>query len=110
MDLETAKRINGGMVNFQMAAMGVIDDFPDLSGYSLPELVEAAQVMRDHPGDKQPDGKTRHQMMCDDRLVSAIYTILHFPAESGDDLDPILTIGSKALVCVRMKEATSCTT
>ena len=94
MDIETAKKITGECIKNMYAGMGIGEDQdnpPDLTSYELDELLEANHTVR--------DDKDCHQMMCDDRLVAALYTLYHYEAES-ENIDPIIRVGDKALICL----------
>lgn len=105
MDLDRAKRITGWCIANKMVTMGVGDDsVPDLDGISLAELLEANHMVKADNGEKNEDGTTSMQMFCDDRLVAALYTFYNYDAESGDDIEPLVRLGDKALICIRVPE------
>ena len=95
MDIETAKKITNECFRVKMLSMGIGDfELTNLSNYSLSELLEANHMVRDDDG---------HQVFCDDRLVAGIYALHNYEAAGrGEEIDPIIQVGDKALICIRV--------
>ncbi len=103
MNIERAREINSAMLNAALYKDGLVAVCPDLSRYSLLEMVQAGPMVR---ADDDPSQPGRYTMVCDDRLVAALYTLCHFQAEvpSVDGIEPIVVDQAKALVCVRRRQ------
>lgn len=81
-----AQHINSLLVGAMMASNGVGPETPsnlyqELRGISLADMVEASAIVRNGTGEKR-DGYTIHTVHCDDRAVAAIYTAMHYEAET----------------------------
>lgn len=101
MTLERAYEINSAMLDFGLRAIGLNKQVaqPSLVDVSLAEMIQCAPIIKEHE-DKQPaDQPKTFTVVCDDRLVAAIYVSLHFPPDSGS----IIVIGedfaSALLLC-----------
>jgi hypothetical protein len=101
MDRERAYEVNAAMVRVQMFSMGLEEICPDVSVYSLAEMVQAARVIKAiEDAETSPDGSQTITVTCDDRLVAAIYAMTHHDGEPNGNPKPILVAHGKALVCV----------
>lgn len=97
--LARAKALNKAMVTLGLEREGLARistaDLALLRGASLVELSDAGRMVKAFQ-DVQPagaDGSRTFSMVCDDRLVAAIYTFLHFtlpPASSPYDEDYLI--------------------
>lgn len=91
MTFDVALEIVGKCVAHVMFKMGLEDTPPpSLVGYSLSDLVEANHLVRDHNSQRNPDGTKTLFMMCDDRLIAALYTATHYRPEPADEAEPIV--------------------
>lgn len=107
MELEKAQKIVKACVAHRMYDMGVVDEEPpSLYEYSLRELLEANDRVREENENQPKEGVMSFQTVCDDRLVAALYTIYHYEAERGTSIEPICMLGEKALLCARMTPET----
>ncbi len=97
MTLERAHEIKGALVGISMVSMGLEEKCPDLSGYTLAEMVEAGKVIESAEKDGTPI-----TVICDDRQVAAIYALVHHDAEPRIAPKAILVADGKALVCVEV--------
>ena len=97
--LERAQALNKAMFNLALEREGLakcpLDQLTLLRGASLLELTQAGPIVRAHDQAKAPsaDGTRTFSMVCDDRLVAAVYTFLHFtlpPASSPHDEDYVV--------------------
>lgn len=96
MSQERASTIVRACVANKLYSMGLDDELPlPLHDYSLSDLLKANHMIA--TANKNSDS---HQMVCDDRLVAALYTIQNYEASPLDDMDPIARIDGKALCCV----------
>jgi hypothetical protein len=81
-DLERARAINGDLVKWWLVTEGLDPGpAPDLSRLSLPELVFATMMIEaENERKKGQDGGRGRSMevVCDMRLLAAIYTFLHY--------------------------------
>jgi hypothetical protein len=105
MELEQAKEIVQACVHHTMHKMGIIEEQPpSLYEYSLRELLDANdQVKADNDSRRDLKGPQSFQTVCDDRLVSALYTLYHFDGDqNGGRVEPIALANGKALICIRV--------
>ena len=85
-------------------SMGLSEDPPpSLRDYSLHELVTANHLVANHRRTKNEDGTESFQVTCDDRVIAALYTAYNYEAESGRTAQPIVIVGHKALICIRVE-------
>lgn len=91
MDMPTARRINSHMVAWYLyATLGLTEAPPPLT-YTLAEMVEAAQRMRENQTERV-DGANQVHTVLDDRAVAALYVAHHYKPEPNDAAgDPILS-------------------
>ncbi|HYE20127.1 MAG TPA: hypothetical protein VEA69_16895 [Tepidisphaeraceae bacterium] len=102
MTLADARAIVSDCLTHVWYREGLRDDPPaSLAGYSLAQLVEANRIVRDDPGDRQPDGTTRVMMNCDDRLVAALYVATHYEPEDQRDATPIAILNNGGLFYIK---------
>lgn len=97
--IERAKALNGAMISLALEREGIgkcaWSDVTMLREASLVDLVHAAALVKadDARRAPNPDGSRSVSMVCDDRLVAAIYAFLHFalpPAHRIDDDDYVI--------------------
>lgn len=99
--LDRAKAINSAMLNMALEREGLrkvpLDQITLLRETSLIDMVRAGAVVKDAEEAAHaalPPGSTRSvSMVCDDRLVAAIYAFINFslpPASSPDDEDYVI--------------------
>lgn len=94
LDIERARELNRAMLALKMT--GEVREC--LESASLADLQACADIIR--AADKANDtGTTRRiSMVCDDRLVAGIYTLLHFDAsEPDDEVESVVQCRGKAL-------------
>ena len=90
---ERAHEINSAMLRASMWAMGFGgDECPDLSEYSLREMLDAGVIVSD---ERPSSGKI--ECICDDRMVAALYTLTHWHTSR---YDPVVRFENKALYAV----------
>lgn len=97
MHLTEAVEINQALVGCFAYANGIRSHLPDIGQWTLPELLEASRVL------KHPDVVTtgnKHHVVCDDRLIAALYVWRHCDAHP----DPIMDGDGRALVCLESHE------
>jgi hypothetical protein len=103
MELEKALEINGQLA--RVAIGGRIGDKVTIPDYSLAEMIQARDIVAGY-------NKTRtdkvFSIICDDRIIAAIYTLKWYKAESGEDITPILVADGKALICVPAPKERTC--
>lgn len=76
-----------------------------LDEYTLRELIDARDAVQRSNGTPGPNGTTVHAMVCDDRLLAALYVAHHYDAvDPGRDIEPIAVAGDRAVVVLRMQE------
>ncbi len=93
MNLKRAQEIVKDMAHTAMVHRGIIaPPYPDLSGYSLREMLAANKIVDRH--NNRP-GNSKIQIICDDRLIAALYALDHFPP---DETNAIIGDAAKALV------------
>lgn len=89
MDIAHARLVVGAIVGARLHSMG-IGNPPNLDllrRTSLADMVQAnALVVAANAG------SPNMQVVADDRLTAAVYTMLHFDAEDQDDCEPIITM------------------
>jgi hypothetical protein len=92
--------------SFGLATIGIgKPDVATLREVSLSEMMEAVAFVRldDDTRPREADGTRRSHIVPDDRLVSAVYTLLHFHARDPLDDDDLVVgfvdeIGAHMLV------------
>jgi len=84
MKVKEAKTIIGNIINWQMVLMGVvsreemkINESIDMKSYSLQQLIDANIKVKECNKKISPS-KGKFSMTCDDRIIAAIYTCLHY--------------------------------
>jgi hypothetical protein len=80
-----------------MHSMGLQKDCPIAEGISLADMVQAGSKIKKHE-DKRQSGTIT--VVCDDRLIAAIYAMTHYRGQPNGNPEPILAARGKALVCV----------
>lgn len=102
MELARAHKIVGDCVQNAMRAMGLYDDAPDLSGYSLEEMLEAGRLVSaenlDGPGPKEI------HVVCDPRLLAALYVAHHYDGDAPNRAEPIAYGPGTAVVVVKTED------
>lgn len=111
MDYTQAKQIVSDIINFYFVNEGFPppilfpEMLPRLKYYSLKEMIEASEIVRDHPAEEYvgEDGKnyTRHMMNLDDRLIAAMYTFFHYQSDPSDECNPIVSYKGEGLYKVK---------
>jgi hypothetical protein len=98
--LERAKEIVQAINSFGLATLDLaVADAKPLENVSLMEMCEAAQFVRDHDDakDRDGDGCKSFSLVPDDRLTSAVYTLIHHTHDSmldkDDDYIPVMMKG-----------------
>lgn len=100
-EIANAKRIVNEMLTWRYTEIGLCEgDPPDLSRYSLRELLDANDMVRDFGETVHEDGRSSIPMKCADRLIAALYAATHFPAYPQDAIESIVVGRGKALLCV----------
>jgi len=107
LDFAALVRLNEECVKARLHAMG-LGGAPDLAllrRASLADLVAARDHVQDRnraPGD---GGPRTISTVCDDRLIAAIYTMLHYePEDDHGSIDPILELrdGERVTVLIHI--------
>jgi hypothetical protein len=81
MDGEQAKRLVAMMTEHAFYTQGIIDKQPqNISGFTLAEMLYANRYVENLNKNAKPDpaGKKTIQLVCDDRLIAAIYVLYHY--------------------------------
>lgn len=109
MTVDRAQQINGWMVEAFMASNGLpveqlTQTYANLRSLKLGDMLKAAGIVREQNGTRNANGTTTYHVSCDDRLVAAIYTALHYVADTFSP-NPIITAENEVLAKVRIREA-----
>lgn len=97
--IERAKLINSAMFKLALERDDIAkcpwSDVTMLREATLAEMTAAGPLIKRHEKDDLPnaDGSRSISMICDDRIVAAIYTFLHYalpPAHRSDDEDYLI--------------------
>jgi len=108
--LERAKAVNDDMVKVFYQTMGLQEgeECPDLQSYTLREMLDATEMVaadNDARSQARKGAETiSYPMVCDPRLVAALYAWSHFPVERGHDIDPIVRARRRALILVEVDQ------
>lgn len=111
MTLDEAKDVNGRLVSAGLWNLGLPNrgEYPDLQAYSLEQMIQATRLVQgaNDEQDKKPGNHT-FSTVCDDRLIAALFVHTHFAVcQQGEDgIESIVSDGKKALVCMKVVEAT----
>jgi hypothetical protein len=101
--------ITGACVMNKMYSMGIgegLEPPPSLAEYSLQQLIDANHRVRDRNGTKNSDGSESYRMFCDDRLIAALYVAYNYEPEDQHDIDPIVRLDDRALICLAVSART----
>ncbi len=102
MDLVRAKQINEACFQHVMWGMGLTDkEPPSLEAYSLQEMLDASRLVK-----ADNVGRQEVTVVCDERLIAALYVLYHYPASSIESVEPIARRPG-AMVAVFRPEAES---
>jgi hypothetical protein len=102
MDLDRARQIVAACVNHSLFRMGVIEEPPpSLAEYSLGELLEANEMIRAQNDEVDAAGNRKIQIVCDDRLIAALYVLYHYEASELDDIRLIAANAANGVCCLR---------
>ena len=97
MNFETAEKINQACINHHFFQLGISDKEPEnLSQYSLSDLLQAKQIIEHYNKIRTDRAKT---IICDDRLIAALYTLYHYPANNEE---AIIANTHAGLVAIRL--------
>lgn len=118
MKIKEAKKIVMSMINWQFVLMGIMEmeechektKEVDLKKYSLDELILANKKVKTNNNFKRKLQESRRKkgletngisqsIVCDDRLIAAIYTMLNFDISD----EPVAIYMEKGIGIVRMK-------
>lgn len=95
---ELCHRINNELVGVGLHDMGQAPppDYEFLRSLELEQMLQATQFVKfENENAKAIEGQRLLVMTCDDRLIAAIYTALHYDAEPAAELErPIVGITS----------------
>ena len=90
MTTSTANEIIKTIINWQLLLSGNItkQEMPklsDLKDYSLKELLEANQIIKEINQSKinAGNGMMTIRIACEDRLIAAVYVLMHYDASGG---------------------------
>lgn len=116
MPLDRAKQIGADLVRVFMESMGVPGhpvNVPRLRSYTLAEMLEAMRVLAETEKREEAEAKAKaaaqggryshtiYQKVAD-RGIAAIYALLHHEADHPQQVEPIISLGSAALLAVLM--------
>jgi hypothetical protein len=110
MSVEKAKEIVGCMVLWMMYHMEVTNDEPPKLTYSLRELIEANDIVKKANKDAEQtpfiDGKRSRTMslVCDDRLIAALYTAAHYPGGPAENAQSIIECNGNVLFSIKKQQ------
>lgn len=99
MTIERAHEINGCMLDHGLLRFDLVEekDLVPLTEYSLQEMLTATQMVKD----ANPKGAGTHTMVCDERLIAALYVAYHYPAANDPtSIDPIVQAKDGRMVIV----------
>jgi hypothetical protein len=85
---EEARELTKGCIRTVFAIKGVDEDYTPLPDRPLEVLLEANRIVRDWPEEPDKDGFTKAQMVCDPRLLAAMYAFEHY------EMSPVLLLGA----------------
>lgn len=83
-------------------------EVPSIEDFSLAEMVEAQRVVRETEGARMKPvaGPQTFHVVCDARLVAALYVAQHFPGDDPDDANPVCLLpDGRAVFVLRLPEA-----
>lgn len=103
MPIERALRIVAALCAPAFAAMGYPQDPADIDvgTLSIKEMLTAAEMVREHPGQKNENGTTTVYVAPDDRMTAAIYALVHYSAGAA----PIAVHDGKMIGVVPARDA-----
>jgi hypothetical protein len=81
MDHERASKIVSATNRGAFVVMGISEEIPEWLGeVSLADMIEAKRVVEERDANQVPDenGCKSYSFKPDDRLIAAVYTLLHF--------------------------------
>jgi hypothetical protein len=96
MPLSVARQINADLVRVFFFSEGLRDHCPDLSRYTLSQMVEATEIMAMQP--PLPDGAI--EACCDPRFVAAAFTAANWHTTPASDPEPILQLPGRFLCLI----------
>lgn len=111
MTMEHAREIVGKCNRHVWYREGLTDDLPPtLADYTLQELVTANHMVaaenqraRKAMSALENIGSKDIQVVCDDRLIAALYAVYHYPGQDHRDCQPVAAADGKAIVVVKVK-------
>ncbi len=96
MSLEKAKQIHNELwAHVSYASLGLGESAPAELEYSLLELCEAEQIIRETPSKKNANGTYTHTIHVNERLIAAIYVANNFETCRTES---IVSYGKKHLI------------
>lgn len=100
MTLECAHEINRHMLDHGLLRFHLVEEkyLVPLTDYSLQDMLTATEMVRA----ANPKGAGTHTMVCDERLIAALYVAYHYPAANDpESIEPIITAkdGRMVIVC-----------
>ena len=101
MDLEEAGPIVSACIAHTLHQAGATEELPpSLEKYSLQELIDANHRVAEENAKPMVNGKGGMRLMCDDRLVAALYTLYHYEGCQLDEVRPIAATENKEVCCL----------
>lgn len=92
MTKERAIEINNACCAHAWYREGLREELPPtLEGISLEDMLEATKIV---------EGLTPRQMVCDQRLLAALYVAYNYHADDQDNIDPVAMSMDGKAVCV----------
>lgn len=90
--LERSMEICGAINSFALASLGLKEcQAEKLAGLSLQQMLDAVREVEKWNSRTVPDGEAKSlTMVPDDRLTSAVYTMLHYMPDEDDGDEPII--------------------
>lgn len=102
-EMARSRAIVQAMLSWRYIEMGLQHgEAPDLSVYSLRDLLNANRMVSEHGTVTHDDGTQTVPMKCADSLIAALYAACRYPAHEPDACVSIVSGRGKALVCVKV--------
>lgn len=102
MTIEEARDIVRACTAHTMYMMGVADEQPpSLEGYTLRQLLDANDMVKEADRNQSGDGPRTMQVVCADRLIAALYTAYHYPGDSPESIEPIAHAPGRVVAVIR---------
>ena len=104
---ELAAEINSAMVAHSMFAMGLREARPpSLARYTLRQMLDATEfVAAEDKAAVSVNGSKTIRMVCDPRLVAALYTLYHYEAQDPEEgqVSTVVENTTRGLVVLKLR-------